>query len=94
MTDVPAQLYGLRERGRLAEGTWADVVVFDEATVASGTLTTRFDLPAGAGRLYAEPEGVGAVVVNGVTIVQDGALTGAHPGRILRSGRDTATRPV
>lgn len=94
MTDVPARLYGLRDRGRLTEGAWADVVVFDESTVASGEITTRFDLPAGAGRLYAEPTGVGAVLVNGEPIVEDGALTGAHPGRILRAGRDTVTRPV
>ena len=92
MTDVPARLYGLRDRGRLAEGAWADVVVFDEDTVASGQITTRFDLPAGAGRLYAEPQGVGAVVVNGALVVQDGSLTGERPGQVLRSGRDTTTR--
>jgi N-acyl-D-aspartate/D-glutamate deacylase len=91
MTDVPARLYGLRERGRLEVGNHADVVVFDERTIASGEITTRFDLPAGAGRLYAEPVGVEHVLVNGVTIVADGTLTGARPGTLLRSGRDTHT---
>jgi N-acyl-D-aspartate/D-glutamate deacylase len=91
MTDVPARLYGLRERGRLEVGNHADVVVFDERTLASGEIATRFDLPAGAGRLYAEPVGVEHVLVNGVTIVADGTLTGARPGTLLRSGRDTYT---
>ena len=91
MTDVPARFYGLRDRGRLVEGAWADVVVLDPDTVASGSLGTRFDLPAGAGRLYAEPTGVHQVLVNGEVIVAEGELTGARPGRILRSGRDTTT---
>jgi len=91
MTDVPARLYGMRDRGRLAEGAWADVVVFDEATVASGEMSTRFDLPAGAGRLYGEPVGVHQVLVNGDVVVSEGALTDARPGRVLRSGRDTTT---
>ena len=40
LTDVPAQLYGLRDRGRLVEGGWADMAVFDQGTVGSGTLET------------------------------------------------------
>jgi N-acyl-D-aspartate/D-glutamate deacylase len=91
MTEVPARLYGLRDRGRLDIGCHADVVVFDEDRIASGELVTRFDLPAGAGRLYAEPVGIDHVIVNGTAIASDGALTGARPGRLLRSGRDTDT---
>ncbi len=94
MTEVPASLYGVRDRGRIAEGNWADLVVFDEATVGSGELETRFDLPGGAGRLYAEPRGVHHVVVNGEVIVDDGSLTDTRPGRILRSGRDTASPQI
>ena len=52
---------------------------------------TRDDLPAGASRLYAEAEGVDHVVVGGVPIVRDGAHTGALPGQVIRSGRDTRT---
>jgi N-acyl-D-aspartate/D-glutamate deacylase len=89
MTEVPARFYGLRDRGRIAEGQWADIVVFDETTVASGPMRTRFDLPAGAGRLYCEPVGVDQVLVNGEVIVEEGQLTGTRPGRLLRSGRDT-----
>jgi N-acyl-D-aspartate/D-glutamate deacylase len=91
ITDVPARLYGVRDRGRLAEGACADVVVFDEATVGSEPIATRFDLPAGAGRLCANSIGVEHVLVNGEEIVADGAFTDARPGTVLRSGRDTYT---
>ena len=52
----------------------------------------RADLPAGAARLYSEPEGVEHVLVNGTEIVAPGAtFTPARPGPLLRSGRDTDT---
>jgi N-acyl-D-aspartate/D-glutamate deacylase len=89
MTEVPAELYGIRDRGRLAEGAWADIVVFDEKTLASGTIETRFDLPGEAGRLYAEPVGIDTVLVNGTVVVRDNALTGERPGALLRSGVGT-----
>ncbi len=94
LTDVPARLYGVRERGRLEVGWHADVVVFDPATVGLGETYTKFDLPAGAGRLYAEAKGIDHVFANGVEIVRDNADTGARPGTILRSGRDTDTVEV
>ena len=49
------------------------------------------DLPAGAGRLYAEAIGIEHVFVNGTRIVRGQEFTGSLPGRILRSGRDTYT---
>jgi len=91
LTDVPARLYGLRQRGRLAPGWWADVVVFDPETVGPGPERTRDDLPGGASRLYAGSTGVEHVLVNGVETVRHGELTGRLPGRVLRSGRDTDT---
>ena len=91
ITDVPAQLYGLRERGRLEVGWHADVVVFDPARIAKGPTYTRFDLPAGAGRLYADAQGIAHVIVGGTEIVRGSEFTGALPGTVLRSGRDTET---
>ncbi len=91
LTDVPARLYGLKARGRLVEGAWADVVVFDPDRIGLGATYTKFDLPAGAGRLYAEARGVSHVLTNGVEIVREGQDTGQRPGTILRSGRDTET---
>jgi N-acyl-D-aspartate/D-glutamate deacylase len=93
LTEVPAQLYGLRDRGRLAPGLCADLVVFDEATVDTGPVEWRDDLPAGSGRLYAEPFGIAHVVVNGTEIVREGRSTGALPGKVLRGGHDTFDHP-
>ena len=94
LTQVPAELIGLRDRGVLKEGAWADIVVFDPATIGTGPLQTRFDLPGGAARLYADAEGIEHVIVNGREIVRDNKLTGVPAGKILRSGRDTYTVEV
>jgi N-acyl-D-aspartate/D-glutamate deacylase len=91
LTDVPARLYGLRDRGRLAEGYWADVVIIDPETVGHGPERTRDDLPGGAPRLYAEADGIEHVIVNGEELVTAGAFSGALPGAVLRSGTDTDT---
>jgi len=91
LTDIPARLYGLRDRGRLVPGALADVVVFDPTAIGHGPVRTRDDLPGGASRLYAEAIGVERVLVNGTEIVRGGAFTGAVPGRVLRSGHDTDT---
>jgi N-acyl-D-aspartate/D-glutamate deacylase len=91
MTDVPARLYGLKERGRLAPGYHADVFVFDPESVNSGPARRVWDLPGESLRLTASSTGVRRVLVNGVVTVADGASTGALPGVVLRSGRDTET---
>ena len=91
MTDVPAQLFGLTERGRIVEGYHADLVVFDPTTIDAGPVTMTDDLPGGTGRLVADAIGVRRVMVGGVDIVEDGKPTGALPGSVIRSGRDTHT---
>lgn len=91
LTAAPAALYGIERRGVVAEGNHADLVVLDPATVAMGEVVTRFDLPGGAGRLYADAIGIDHVVVNGEPIVAGGGFTDAQAGHVLRSGRDTRT---
>lgn len=94
MTQAPAQLFGLRDRGELRVGNYADVVLFDAETVATGEVNLLDDLPGGTSRLYADAIGMHRVMVNGTTIVADGKETSARPGTILKSGRDTYTVPI
>jgi len=94
MSDVPARLYGLHQRGRVEEGWHADLVVFDPDRVGSEPAATRRDLPGGGYRLYAEAEGVEQVLVGGVPVVVGGVLSGDAPGTVLRSGVDTETITV
>lgn len=94
ITDVPARLYGLTERGRIQQGWHADLVVLDPDTVATEDLHMRYDLPGGAGRLWAEAAGIDHVICGGATVVNDGTFTAARPGTVLRSGRDTATPEI
>jgi N-acyl-D-aspartate/D-glutamate deacylase len=91
MTDEPARLFGLRDRGRLAEGYPADVVGFDPNTIDAPPPKTVFDLPGDSKRLLAGSIGVEHVFVNGVETVVAGSATGDTPGVILRSGRGTYT---
>jgi N-acyl-D-aspartate/D-glutamate deacylase len=91
LTEVPAQLFGLKDRGHVAEGNHADLVLFDPETVGSEPVRKVQDLPGDASRLYAGSEGVVRVLVNGTTIVRDSTATDALPGTLLRSGRDTET---
>jgi N-acyl-D-aspartate/D-glutamate deacylase len=91
---LPARLYGIRDRGLLAPGCHADVVVFDPARVGPGPIHTRYDLPAGAGRLYAEAEGIEHVLVGGIEVARGKKLTDARPGSLIEPGRDTDTVSV
>lgn len=94
ITDVPAQLFGLRDRGRIAPGMCADIVVFDPETIGSEPATLVNDLPGGTARLTAGSLGIVHVYVNGVETVTAGAATGALPGTVLHAGRDTRTSPI
>ena len=91
ITDAPARLFGLKDRGRIEVGNHADLVVFDPATIDSEPATLVADVPGDAKRLTADSIGVVRVLVNGVETIVDGKATGATPGAILRSGRDTST---
>lgn len=90
MTDIPARLFGLKGRGRVEEGYQADLVMFDPETVDATPARITYDLPGDSKRLLADPVGVVRVLVNGTETIVDGKPTGNVPGRLLRSGRDTA----
>jgi N-acyl-D-aspartate/D-glutamate deacylase len=94
LTQEPAELFGLRDRGVIAEGAHADLVVLDPETVGADDARLIRDLPGGAARLTAAARGIVRVYVSGFATVADDQATGATPGRILRSGRDTVTVPT
>ena len=96
LTQVPATALGIRDRGLLAKGLYADLVVFDGENVGRGPVYTRYDLPGttAEGRLYADAIGIDWVVVNGQVVVRDGEVAQARPGTVFRSGRDTFTRGI
>lgn len=91
LTQRPAEMFGITDRGMLAEGRPADIVVFDARTVGPGPLKRVNDLPAGADRLVSQANGIDAVIVNGQLIRRDNkdvfAADDKLPGRLLRSGR-------
>lgn len=91
MTSDPASLFGIVDRGTLRAGAYADIAVIDPDEVGAGLTTLVHDLPADSARLVADSHGVRRVLCNGVAIVVDGEATGAIPGTLLRSGRDTET---
>src|SRR5262249_16065343 len=90
LTARPAEVFGIRDRGRLAAGLAADVTIFDPATVGCSPLRRVHDLPARADRLLADPTRIRAAVVNGVVIRETGRdrvdPDGPLPGRVLRGG--------
>ncbi len=94
LTARPAEVFGISDRGRLARGLAADVVVFDPDKIGCSRLRRTNDLPSGADRLVADAYGIDAVVVNGTPIRRDGAETvsidGALPGKLLRHGHAAA----
>ncbi len=75
MTSFPAQKLGLRDRGLIREGMWADVVVFDPQAVMDNA---TYEDP------HRYPEGIKYVLVNGAIVVDNGEHIGALPGRVLR----------
>jgi dihydroorotase/N-acyl-D-amino-acid deacylase len=79
MTGQPAARLGLKDRGVLREGAYADVVVFDPATVVD---RATFEAP------HAYPAGIPWVIVNGTVAVANGEYTGTRAGRVLRRGPD------
>jgi N-acyl-D-aspartate/D-glutamate deacylase len=84
LTFDPARLWGFADRGLVAEGYAADLVVFDPARIGPDLPDAVDDLPAGATRLVQRATGIDATVVNGRVLLRDGEPTGDLPGRLLR----------
>jgi N-acyl-D-amino-acid deacylase len=86
VTSDVASAYRIPERGRLAPGAWADLILFDPQTVARGDKRRVNDLPTGASRLDTPAVGLHGVWVNGVrTVDERGVIAGCgRPGRVLR----------
>ena len=86
LTSEPAGFFGLRDRGRLAQGLAADIVIFDANTVGSGKRPEmRHDLPGGGRRLVMPAQGIQATIVNGAVLYEEGKHSGVLPGQVLRS---------
>jgi N-acyl-D-aspartate/D-glutamate deacylase len=83
ITQVPAALIGLHDRGMLRVGGWADIVILDPKTVGPYRKQFTHDLPGNVGRWRAWGKGIKATIVNGQPIVLDGKLTGRLPGHIV-----------
>ncbi|UTP40348.1 amidohydrolase family protein [Phenylobacterium sp. LH3H17] len=82
ITSDTAEIWGLKNRGRLAPGWAADVVVFDAATLGRGDERPVFDMPGDGLRYVRDALGVEAVLVNGQVAYADGAYTNARSGVI------------
>ncbi len=79
MTSLPAQTFGLKDRGLIREGFAADLVIFDEKLVAD---KATFENP------HQYPIGISSVFVNGVATILDGHLTNARSGMALRINKN------
>jgi N-acyl-D-amino-acid deacylase len=76
MTTLPAERIGLKGTGRIAEGNWADLVLFDPLTVADNTTPEHADAP---------PSGIRAVLISGEVVAQDGKMVAKkQKGRVMR----------
>jgi len=91
VTGEMADAFGLKDRGRIQLGAAADLVVFDPDTIDCGPIAMRGDLPGGETRLYGDSVGIYHVIANGVPVAEGNSPTGRMGGKVLRSGRDTAT---
>jgi N-acyl-D-aspartate/D-glutamate deacylase len=86
LTAQPADLFGIKGRGRLMPGYAADIAIFDPAAIGSASRgERRYDLPGGAKRMVMPARGVTHTIVNGTVAYENGAVTGAAPGVVLRS---------
>lgn len=87
LTSEPADLFGIRDRGRLMPGLAADLAIFDFATVGAAERPEMvYDLPGGGRRLVVRPRGMAWTIVNGRVLYEGDRHSGDLPGKVLRSG--------
>jgi N-acyl-D-aspartate/D-glutamate deacylase len=84
LTGKTALMHDLQDRGFLAPGQAADIVIFDPETIASKPREPVYDLPDGGVRVKREAVGIDYVLVNGEVLLESGEHTGALPGQVLR----------
>ena len=98
LTKKVADAFGIHDRGVLAPGLAADLVIFDPDAIADGPLERRNDFPAGARRIISVPTGVEHVIVNGTILRKDNVDQvepgGSLPGKVLRSFRPHSVQPA
>jgi N-acyl-D-aspartate/D-glutamate deacylase len=86
LTAQPAELFGIKDRGRLRAGLAADIVIFDPRTVGSPERPVRrHDLPGGGKRFVMPSSGIAWTIVNGEVTYAEGGMTGARGGQLLQS---------
>jgi len=90
-TQMPALFIGLRDRGTIAVGKHADLLLMNLEKVQVTPVEIRADFPANGERVYTGAEGIDYVIVNGTPIIAEGEYTWAKPGHVLRAGKDTFT---
>jgi N-acyl-D-aspartate/D-glutamate deacylase len=79
LTEQPAHILGLKDRGLLKEGYWGDIVVFDYKTIGDN---------ATAVSPWEPPTGIKMVLVNGMPVFEKGVFTGRYPGQVLKRSDD------
>ena len=85
LTQDPAELYGMKDRGVVRKGLRADLNVIDPARIALGTPRVEHDLPSGSPRLLQSASGYVANIVGGQVTCREGVDTGARPGGLFRA---------
>jgi N-acyl-D-aspartate/D-glutamate deacylase len=85
LTSVPADLFGIPKRGRIAQGLVADLTLFDPTTVDAKDPEYVWDLPGGGKRFIAKSKGIKTTIVSGQVLYQDDQYQGGLPGKVLRS---------
>jgi len=85
LTSVPADLFGIPKRGRIAQGLVADLTLFDPDTVDAKDPEYVWDLPGGGKRFVAKSKGIKATIVSGHVLYQNDEYQGGLPGKVLRS---------